>query len=97
MLTDCVATEPCRTASPTSVLLADAQAADQFRVALRVLALQVIEQAPALTDQLQQAAARVMILRVGLEVFGEVVDALAEERHLNFGGAGVGRESCTFR
>ena len=30
-----------------------------------------------------------MILRVGLEMFGEVVDALAEERDLNFRRAGV--------
>ena len=50
-----------------------------------VLPLQVIEQAPALTDQLEKAAARVMILRVGLEMFGQVIDSLAEERYLNFG------------
>ena len=30
-----------------------------------------------------------MILRVGLEVFGEVVDALAEERDLDFRRAGI--------
>src|SRR5688500_14338340 len=30
-----------------------------------------------------------MILRVGFEVFGQVIDAFAENRHLNFGGAGV--------
>ena len=47
-------------------LLADAKALDQLRVALRVLALEVIEQAPALADELQQAATRMMILRVNL-------------------------------
>ena len=31
-----------------------------------------------------------MILRVGLEVFGEVVDAFAENRDLHFRGSGVG-------
>jgi hypothetical protein len=31
-----------------------------------------------------------MILRVGLEMFGQVIDPLAEERYLHFGGAGVG-------
>src|SRR5690349_21282922 len=70
-------------------LLADAESADQFRVAFRVFALEVIEEASALADQLQKAAARVMILRVRLEVLCEVVDALAEERHLNFWGPGV--------
>ena len=30
-----------------------------------------------------------VIFRVGLEVLGQVVDSLAEERDLNFGGAGV--------
>src|SRR4026207_608454 len=42
------------------LLLADAQASNQLRVALGVLALQVIQQASALADQLEEAAARVM-------------------------------------
>ena len=70
-------------------LLADAQALDQFGIPVGVLAFQVIEQAPALADELQQAAARMMILGVGLEVFGQVADALAEQGDLNFRGAGV--------
>ncbi len=60
------------------------------RIALGVLALQVIQQAPALTDQLEEAATRVMIFRVGLEVLGEIADAFAENGDLNFRGAGVG-------
>src|SRR6266487_2027832 len=72
-------------------LLADAQTADQLRVPIGVLPLQVIEQAPALPDQLEKAAARVVVLRVGLEMFGEVIDALAEEGNLHLGGSGVGR------
>src|SRR4030095_11248648 len=69
-------------------LLADAETADQFRVPFRILALEVIEQSPPLADKLQQAAARVMVLCVNLEMLGEIVDALAEERHLYF------RRSC---
>src|SRR5688572_30022041 len=65
-------------------LLANAEAADQFRVALGVLALQIVEQTPTLADQLEQAAARVMILRVNFEMLGEVVDAVAEQRDLHF-------------
>jgi hypothetical protein len=66
------------------VLLADPEAADQLRVAVRVLPLQVIEQAAALSDQLEQPAPRMVVLRVGLEVFRQIVDSLAEERDLNF-------------
>ena len=55
-----------------------------------VLALEVIEQATALADQHQQATARVVVLRVGLEMFGEVVDAFAENGDLDFGRSGVG-------
>jgi hypothetical protein len=70
-------------------LFSDSESLDQFGVSIRVFALEVIEQAAALPDQFEEPAARVMILRVGFEVFGQVIDAFAENRHLNFGGAGV--------
>src|SRR5271167_2649316 len=70
-------------------LLPDVQALDQIGVALSVLRLEVVEQPPPAADQHQQTAARMMILRVGLEVLGEVVDALAENRNLYFGRTGV--------
>src|SRR6266542_4053632 len=70
-------------------LLADAQALDQFRIPIRVLPLQVVQQTPALTNELEKAAAGVMIFRVGLEMFRKVADALAEERDLYLGGSGV--------
>ena len=79
-----------RPAVPGDFLLADAEPLDQLGVAVGVLALQVVEQAAALADQLQEPAAGVMILDVCLEMFGQVVDAFAEERDLNLGGAGVG-------
>ena len=74
----------------TSRLLPDTEALDQLGVAIRILAFQVVQQAPPLTDQLEKAAARVMIFRVGLEMLGEVIDALAEERDLYLGGSGIG-------
>src|ERR687898_2304886 len=71
-------------------LLADAQAADQIGVTLGILALQVIQQTAALANQFEEAAARVMIFRVRLEVLGEISDAFAEDGDLNFRRAGVG-------
>src|SRR5262249_36098021 len=65
------------------------QALDQCVVALVVLGLEVVEQTPALADELQQAAARMMILRVALEVLGEIGDALAQDRDLDFRRTGV--------
>src|SRR5690606_12790338 len=72
-----------------SALLPDAKSLDQLGVAGCVLALEVVEQTTALSDELQQATSRVMVLGVRLEMLGQVVDALAEERHLDLGGAGV--------
>src|SRR5262249_30911272 len=66
------------------------QALDQRVVALAVPGLEIIEQPAALADQLQQAAARMVILRVTLEMLGEVGDALAQDGDLDFRRAGVG-------
>src|SRR5207248_9409799 len=84
-----------RSAPPVIELLANAERADEAAVTLEVLLLEIVEEAAALTDDLQQAAARVVILRVGLEVVGQVVDALGQKRDLHFGRTGValvGRE-----
>ena len=45
--------------------------------------LEVLEEAPALADEQQQAAARVVVVLVRLEVLGEVLDALGEEGDLD--------------
>ena len=71
------------------LLFADAQPLDQLGVAIRVFALEVVEQAAALTDELQQTASRVMIFCVRFEVLGQVGDAFAEDGHLHFRGAGI--------
>src|SRR6476660_30723 len=71
-------------------LLPDVQTLDQVGIPLRVFVFEVVEQPTALADQHQQPAARVMILRVRLEVLGQVIDALGENGDLNFWGTGVG-------
>ena len=70
-------------------LLADAQFVDDGAVALHVLFLQVVEKPAAAADHLQQTAAAVMILRVGLEVLGKVGDAVREECDLHFWRSGI--------
>jgi hypothetical protein len=70
-------------------LFPDPKTLNEFGVTVRVFALQVIQQSPALADQLQQAAARVMVLCVDFEVFRQIVDSLAQERDLDFWGPGV--------
>src|SRR5207244_4122414 len=57
-------------------LLAQAEALDERAVRLDLAALQVIELAAALAHHPQQAAARMEILDVRLEMLGEHVDAL---------------------
>jgi hypothetical protein len=66
------------------VLLTNAEALDEFGVASGILALEIVEQATTLADELQQPTAGMMIFCVNLEVLGEVVDALAEECYLDF-------------
>ena len=49
----------------------------------------VLDQTAALANHLQEAAARVMILRVLLQVRGKFFDLLRKERDLDLGRAGV--------
>jgi hypothetical protein len=73
-----------------SALFADAKPADQFPVPIGILPLEVVKEPATLSDELQKAPSRVMILGVRLEMFSQVIDALAEQRHLNFGRARIG-------
>ena len=72
-----------------SNLLTDTQLGDQGTIALDVLLHEIIEQAAALTDHLVQAAAGVVVLRVLLEVLGELSDALGEDSDLDLRRTGV--------
>ena len=66
-------------------LLAKTELRDQIGVALVIFALEKIEQRAALVDHHQQAAARMIVLRVGLEMVGQRVDAAGEDRDLDLG------------
>src|ERR1700761_4152108 len=58
---------------------------EQRLVARLVLPLDVIEQGTARCDHFQKAPARMIVLHVGFEMSGEVVDAFREDRDLNLG------------
>src|ERR1700686_3857450 len=75
-------------------LAAQAEIGDELAVALDVLAGEVGEQAPALTDLHEQAAAAVMVLLVDLQVLGELVDRGRQNRDLDVGGPGVVRAAA---
>ena len=70
-------------------LAAQAETLDQGAVTLDVDAHEVVEQISSLANHLQQAAAAVMILVVGLEMLGQVVDPVGKDRDLYLGGTGV--------
>src|SRR4051812_11691742 len=74
---------------PLQWLLPEAELGDEAGIALFVLAAQIVEQRATLVDEHQEPAARMVVLGVGLEVAGQVVDALGEDRDLNFGRTGV--------
>ena len=71
-------------------LAADPQFGDQRSVSLNIIAAEVIEQAPPTPDQHQQASPRVMILFMGLQVLGQVLNALGEQSDLHLSGPRVG-------
>ena len=56
---------------------------DERSVPLDVVPSEVVEQPAPATHEHEQSPARVMVLGVDLQVVGEVVDALGEQRHLH--------------
>ncbi len=76
------------------LLSAQADAFDQLRVTVYVLALEVIQQPPAFSDHDDEAAPGMVIMLVDLEVFGEVADPFAQNRDLHLGRTGVARIRC---
>src|SRR6516162_2748670 len=73
---------------------ANAQSLDQRLVTRFIDAVEVIEQLATLGHELEQSTPGMIVLDVGLEMLGEAVDALREDRHLHFrrtGIAGLGR------
>src|SRR5690606_22854884 len=70
---------------------AQAELLDEGAVALDVDAPQVTLQAATLADQEEQTTTAVVVVLVLLQVLGEVLDALREQRDLHLGRAGVAR------
>ena len=71
-------------------LSTQSQFCNQGPVTLHILFLEVPEQSPPLTDHHEQTSPAVMILFMGLQVLGEVVDTLSQQRYLNLGRTRVG-------
>ncbi len=79
---------PFRTPSLLT-LLSEVQLLDDCTIAVDVNLLQITEEITSVTDHLQKTAAAVVVLHVGLQVLGQVVDAVGQNSDLNFGGTGV--------
>jgi len=68
---------------PRTCLAAQAELADEFVIPFDVSTLEVVEHTPSLRDHLEQPPARMVVFLVSLEVLGQLVDALREQRDLN--------------
>jgi hypothetical protein len=87
-----------------ALLLAQAERCDERLVSSGILAVEVAEEAAALSDEHHEPALRVVILAVDSQMLGKLADALSEEGNLDVGGTDVcgvrpvgGRDfSCTF-
>src|SRR5205085_11895698 len=78
-------------------LAAQAELLDEGAVALEVVLLQVIQEATALPDELEQPPPRVMVVLVGAQMLGQVVDPLRQHRDLHLRRAGVGIAAAVLR
>src|SRR4029077_1429730 len=70
-------------------LAAEAEPSDDGAVARVVLLHEVSEKATALADELEEAAARMIILREAPEMVRQPLDPLREERDLDLRRAGI--------
>src|SRR5262245_2566041 len=66
-------------------LLTDTERLDHGAVAVDVLGLEIVQEATTLAYQHEQATARMVILRVHLEVLGEIRNPFRKQSDLNFG------------
>jgi hypothetical protein len=75
---------------PVALLFADAELGNNGFVPFRVVLLQVVEQTTTPAHHHEKSAARAVIFLVRFEVFRQLTNALAQQRDLNFGTAGIG-------
>src|SRR5436853_7010259 len=76
---------------PGAPLLADAEFRDDALIALGIVFLEVIEQATALADQHEKAAARAVVFLVRLEVLRQLPNPFTQQGDLNFWAPGIAR------
>ncbi len=77
------------TADRPPALLTQVEFLEQAFIPVGLRLAEVIEQAPARGDHLEEAAARGMVFGIGLEVFRQLSDAAGEECHLHVRAAGI--------
>ena len=71
-------------------LVSQTELCDELAVYVEICALEVIQVPAPLPNEFQQPKATMMVLLVGAEVLGQVVDALGEDGHLYCGRTGIG-------
>jgi len=85
----CPSIDVCNGYMPSPGLSAQAQTSHQGAIALDVQLAQIVEMPPPLADHHQKTSPIVMIALVGLQMLGEVVDSLGQQRHLGLGRARI--------
>src|SRR5205823_6438257 len=80
-----------------SELAAQAELLDEGSIALEVVLLQVIQEAAALAYELEQPTSRVVVVLVGAQMLGQVVDPLRQHRDLDLRRTGVGLVAAVLR
>ena len=70
-------------------LVAQLELLGDCRVPFHVRVMKIIQQAAALADHHQQPATRAVVFFVALQMFGQMVDTLGEQRDLHVRGTGV--------
>jgi hypothetical protein len=86
-----------RTSRSSRILSApQAELGYEAPVSLYVFATQIVEESPALADHEQQTTTAVVIVLVVTKMFGQVIDPLGEQSHLDFRRTGVTSVSPEF-
>src|ERR1035437_3396889 len=84
-----LASSCCLSLASCSWLFTESEFVDDFLVAFAIGVGEVFQQAVALADHLEKAAARREVLLVTLEMLGKFRDPLGEQGDLDFRRAGV--------
>jgi hypothetical protein len=77
-------------------LFPNLQPQDHRAISLDILLLEIIEETSPLTYQFQKPSPGMMILCMGLEMFGQIIDPLAQDGDLNLRRPRIGNMSLVF-